>query len=179
MKLVAGTQREIPCLSNKDKEKWVKDYAARETAAARQRVDDGETATKHGQEDMSNAEKAALTTTKPEMTIEQMLNAIGDTLGDHAHSDNRKDGDHQDDHKQDPQLGKLSEDDKPSWVIGTLSKTVPLAQCKSVSTQHIILPDTPGDLTSASKYFEMRPDPPRATKSSLRLCKSILKCSEI
>jgi hypothetical protein len=27
------------------------------------------------------------------------------------------------------------------------------AKCKSVWKQHAILPDTPGDLTSASKYF--------------------------
>jgi len=27
------------------------------------------------------------------------------------------------------------------------------AKCKSVRKQHAILPDTPGDLTSASKYF--------------------------
>jgi hypothetical protein len=27
------------------------------------------------------------------------------------------------------------------------------AKCKSVRKQHAILPDSPGDLTSASKYF--------------------------
>ena len=52
----------------------------RETAVARKRVEDGETAVKQKQGDMRNAEKAGLTTTKPEPTFEQRLNAVGDSL---------------------------------------------------------------------------------------------------
>jgi len=51
------------------------------------------------------------------------------------------------------------------------------AKCNSVRKPHAILPDTPGNLTSASKYFQTLPDPPGAKQSALRLCKSILGCS--
>jgi len=51
------------------------------------------------------------------------------------------------------------------------------AKCNSVQNPHAILADTPGDLTSASKYFQTLPDPPGAEQSALRLCKSILRCS--
>jgi len=51
------------------------------------------------------------------------------------------------------------------------------AKCISVRKKHAILPDTPGILTSASKYFYMLPDPPGAKQSALRLCNSSLRCS--
>jgi len=41
---------------------------------------------------MSDAEKAGLTTTKPETTFGEMLNAIGDSLSDLASSDDGEDG---------------------------------------------------------------------------------------
>jgi len=44
----------------------------RETALARKRVEDAETAIQQVQDDMRNAEKAGLTTTKPETTSEEM-----------------------------------------------------------------------------------------------------------
>jgi len=47
----------------------------------------------------------------------------------------------------------------------------------SVRKPHAFLPDTPGNLIRASKYFQMLLDPPGAGQSSLRLCKSILRCS--
>jgi len=53
----------------------------------------------------------------------------------------------------------------------------PSAKCRSVRKPHPSLPDTPVDLTSASKYFQMLPGPPGAKQSALRLCKSILRCS--
>jgi len=59
----------------------------RETAVARKRVEDAETAIEQKQDDMRNAEKVELTTTKPELTFEEMLNAIGDSLNDLASSD--------------------------------------------------------------------------------------------
>jgi len=45
------------------------------------------------QEEMRNAEKAGLTTAKPETTFEEMLNAIGDSLSNLACSNDREDGD--------------------------------------------------------------------------------------
>jgi hypothetical protein len=49
-----------------------------------------------------------------------MLDAIGDSLSDLASLDNKEDG--EDD--QDTEQGKLSEDDEPSRVMGTISKMV-------------------------------------------------------
>ena len=73
---------------------------------------------------MTNAEKAELTTTKPETTFEEMLNAIGESLSDLASSDEEEDGEDEDDEKEDPVGGKLSKDDEPSRVMGTISKMV-------------------------------------------------------
>ena len=75
----------------------------RETALARKRVEDAETAIKQEQDHMRNAEKAGLKTTKPETTFQEMLNAIGDSLSDLASSDD----------EEDPAGGKPSEDDEP------------------------------------------------------------------
>jgi hypothetical protein len=58
------------------------------------------------------------------------------------------------------------------------SSSIPTsAKCKLDRKLHANLPDTPIDLTSASKYFQMLPDPPGAKQSALRLCKSIHRCS--
>ena len=73
---------------------------------------------------MRNIEMAGLTTTRPETTFEEMLNTIGDNLSDLASSDNGEDGEDEDDDKEDTELGKLSEDDEPSWVIGKISQMV-------------------------------------------------------
>jgi len=51
-KLVAGKQWESHLVSNDEKEKWIEDYVDRETAVARQRVEDAETAIKVEQEDV-------------------------------------------------------------------------------------------------------------------------------
>jgi len=67
---------------------------------------------------------AGLTTTKPETRFEEMLNTIRDSLSDLASSDQGEDGEEADDREKDPDLGKLSEDDQPSWVMGTISETV-------------------------------------------------------
>ena len=47
-----------------------------ETAVARNRVGDAETAVKQEQDDLRNTENVGLTTTKPETTFEEMSNAI-------------------------------------------------------------------------------------------------------
>jgi len=95
-----------------------------ETAVARKRVEDAETAIKQEQQEMRNAENAGLTTTKPETTFEEMLNAIWDSLSDHASSDHEEDGEDEDGDEEDLELSKLSEDDEPGWVMGTILKTV-------------------------------------------------------
>jgi len=71
---------------------------------------------------MKHAEIAALMKREPEKTFKEMMVAIGDTLSDHASSDHRDDG--EDEHDAETEQGKLSEDDEPGWVIGTLTKTV-------------------------------------------------------
>jgi len=53
-----------------------------------------------------------------------MLNAIGDSLSDLASSEDEEDRADKDDHEEDTEVGKLSEDDEPGWVMGTISKTV-------------------------------------------------------
>jgi len=95
----------------------------RETAVARKRVEDAETAIKQKQDDLSNVEKAGLTTREPERTFEEILNAIGDSLSDLASSDDQEDAEDEEE-DDDTEQGKLSEDDEPSWVMGTISKTV-------------------------------------------------------
>jgi len=72
---------------------------------------------------MGNIEKARSTTTKPEIPFEEMLNAIGDSLSDLVSSEDEEDGEDEDDDEEDTGHRKLSEDDEPGWVIGTISKT--------------------------------------------------------
>jgi len=75
-------------------------------------------------ENMTNAEKAGLTTRKPKKRLKEMLNVIGDSLSNLASSDDEEDGEDEVDEKENTQLGKLSKDDEPSWVMGTISRTV-------------------------------------------------------
>jgi hypothetical protein len=72
---------------------------------------------------MSNADRERSITRKAEKTFQKMLNAFGDSLSDLASSDDEKDGEHKEE-EHDTELGKLSEDDEPGWVMGTISKTV-------------------------------------------------------
>jgi len=88
------------------------------------RVEDAETAMKLAQDSMRNAEKAGLTTTKPETTFEQMLNASRDSMSDLASSDDGENGEDEDDDEEDSVGGELSKDDKPGWVMVTISKMV-------------------------------------------------------
>jgi len=96
----------------------------RETTVARKLVLDAEIAIKQEQDDMRNAEKAGVTTTKPERTFGEMLNAIGDCLSDLASSNDQEDREDEDDDEEDPAGGRLSEDEEPGRVMGTISKTV-------------------------------------------------------
>jgi hypothetical protein len=111
-------------LTNEEREKWIEDYVERETAVARKRIQDAKTAMMKEQEHMENVEKGRLTTTKPEITFEEMLNDIGDSLSDLPSSNDEEDGEDEDDDEKDTGHGKLSEDDEPGWVTGTISNTV-------------------------------------------------------
>ena len=100
----------------------IEDYVEGETAGARQRVEDGEAAVEQEQDNMTHAEMAGLTSRESEKMFEEMLVAIGDSLSNLASSDVGEDGEDQDD--EETVQGKLSEDDEPGWVIGTITKTV-------------------------------------------------------
>jgi hypothetical protein len=66
------------------------------------RVEGQERAIEQEQEDLSNAEKAGLTTTQPEMTFEEMLNAIRDSPKDLGCFDDGEDVEDGDDDVEDP-----------------------------------------------------------------------------
>jgi len=53
-----------------------------------------------------------------------MSNPIGYSLSDLASSEDEEDGEDEDDEEDDKELGKLSEYDKPGWVMGTISTVV-------------------------------------------------------
>ena len=76
------------------------------------------------QEHIRNVENARSTTTKPETSFREMLNDIGDSLSNLACSEDEEDREDEDDDEDDTDLGKLSEDDEPGRVLGTISKTV-------------------------------------------------------
>jgi hypothetical protein len=73
---------------------------------------------------MGNDEMGRSTTTKPEITFEERLNAIGDSLSDLPSSEDEEDGEDEDDDEEDMGHGKLSKDGEPGWVMGKLSKMV-------------------------------------------------------
>jgi len=120
-KLAAEKRQETHYLSNEEKQKWIEDSVERETAVARKRVQDADTVT---MQDMTTAENGCATTGKPETTFEEMLNAIGDSLSDLGSSDDEQYGEDEEDDEEDTELGKLSDDDEPGWVMGTITKTV-------------------------------------------------------
>jgi len=53
-----------------------------------------------------------------------MSNTISDNQSDLATSDDGEDLEEQDDADNNTELGKLSEDDKPGWVMGTIATRV-------------------------------------------------------
>jgi len=144
------------CLSNKEKEKWIEDYGERETAVARKQVQDAETAIMQELKDMTTAESAGVTTRKPEITFEEMLNAIGDSLRDLASSDDEQDGEDEKDDEEEKQLGKLSDDDEPGWVMGTISKTVQHRMESIRQKQKRLHELTQPGWRDAANYFRMR-----------------------
>jgi len=53
-----------------------------------------------------------------------MLNALGDSLGDLASSNDDEDGSDEEYDTQATELGKLGENKEPGWVMGTMYKPV-------------------------------------------------------
>ena len=74
------------------------------------------------QDDKSHPEITGLTSRNANKTLEEMLVAIGVSLSDLSVSDNGEYGDDEDD--QETEQGKLSEDDEPGCVMGTIITTV-------------------------------------------------------
>jgi hypothetical protein len=85
-------------------------------------VEDAEVPVQQEKEGMKHAAITGLTTREPEKTFEEMMVAIGGSLSDLAHSDVGEDG--ADEDNEEIEQGKLSEDDKPGWVMGTINTMV-------------------------------------------------------
>jgi hypothetical protein len=71
------------------------------------------------QDEMVHTEIAVLTSREPKKTFVEMMAAIGDSLSDLASSDVWED---REDEYEETEQGKLSEDDEPGWVMGTITK---------------------------------------------------------
>jgi hypothetical protein len=121
-KLAVEKRRETLFLSNEQKGKWIHHYVERETAAAKKRVADPEAVVQQGQDNMRHAVISGLTSREPEKTFANMLVAVGDSLSDLASSDDGEDG--EDEGDEETEQGSLNKDDEPSWVMGTITKTV-------------------------------------------------------
>jgi len=117
-KLAAEKRHETHMLSKEQKEKWIEDFVETETAVAKKRVQDTDTAMMQELNEMTTA------TGKPKTMFAKMLNTIGDSLSDLACSKDEQDGEDEEYDEEDTELGKLSDDDEPAWVMGTISKTV-------------------------------------------------------
>jgi hypothetical protein len=121
-KIAVEKRRHTHFLSNDGKETWIEGYVERKTAGARKLAEDAEAAVQQEQDDMTDAEIAGLTSREPEKEFEEMLAAMGDSVSDLASSDDGEDGEGVDD--EGTKQGKLSEDDEPGWVTGTITKMV-------------------------------------------------------
>ena len=102
----------------------MKDYMERETAVASKRVQDAETAIIQELKDMTTNDNLGATTEQPKTRLQEVLNAFGDSLSDFASSDDEQNGENKEDDGNNTEHGKRSDDDKPGWVIGKISKTV-------------------------------------------------------
>jgi Uri superfamily endonuclease len=124
MKLSAEKRLEMHLINNEENRKWIDDFVDRETTVTTKQVPDAETAILQELNDMTTAENMGATTWKPDTTCEDMFIAIGDSLSDLASSDNEQAGEDGEDDEDDTELGKLSDDDEPGWVVGPISQTV-------------------------------------------------------
>jgi hypothetical protein len=116
--LAAEKRQETHFLSNEETDNWIKDFVERESAVARKRVQDIETAMMQELKNLTSA------TGKHKRTYGEKLNAIGDSLSDNASSDDKQDREDEEDDEDDTGLGMLSDDNVPGWVMSTISKMV-------------------------------------------------------
>ena len=89
---------------------------------ARTPGEDAEAVIRQEEEYTGTAANVGLMTREAEITIEKIMVPVGDCLSDLASSDDGKDEDDEDD--EETVQGKLTKDDEPGWVMGTISKTV-------------------------------------------------------
>jgi len=86
--------------------------------------------------------------------FEEMLVAIGDCLSDLASSDDWEDGEDEDD--EETVQGKLSEDDEPSLVMGTITKMEQHRKERFQQKQMRFDELTPPGWEDAADYFHER-----------------------
>jgi len=121
-KLEAEKRPETHFLRNEEIEKWIEDYVAREASGARMRVQYTEVMIGQEQEDTETADNAVVRNRQPENTFHEMMVGERDILSDLASSENGED--RKDEDNEEMEQGNLSEEDAPSWEMGTMSKTV-------------------------------------------------------
>jgi hypothetical protein len=106
--------------------------------------------------DMTTAENMGATPGKPKTTFRETLNVIRHSLSDLASSDNKQDGEDKEDDEEGTELSKVSDDDEPGWVMGTMSKMVQ-HRMDSFQQKQLRLDElTQPGLGDAANYFHER-----------------------
>lgn len=72
---------------------------------------------------MRIAAQAELTTRKSKKVFEEILNSIGDSLRDPASSNNGEEGEGGHENEENTELGMMTKDDQPRWVVGAIAIT--------------------------------------------------------
>jgi len=121
-KLTAEKRLQTHFPSHVDIAKWIENDVDRESAVRVKRVEDAEIVIQQEHHDMRKAKIAELTARKPAKMLQAMLNAIRDSLSEHASSDDWDDSDHQDYQEDSSEWGKRSEVDELGWVLGSITK---------------------------------------------------------
>jgi len=123
-KFASENRKESHFLPNEEEEKWIEDYVERETAVGRKRVQDAEIGIMQELNIMTTVENIPVKTRKPESTFGAMLNAIEDSLSNPASFGDKQNGEDEEGNEDATELGKLTDDDEPSWVMCAISKTI-------------------------------------------------------
>jgi hypothetical protein len=74
------------------------------------------------QEEMSHVEIAGLMKRDPEQTFETLMVPLGEILSDRGSSDYGEYG--EDEEVEATEQGKMSKDDEPGWVMGTITRKI-------------------------------------------------------
>jgi hypothetical protein len=91
-----------------------------DTTIATERVEDAEVAIGPEENYPETSEKPRLILREPVKAIHDMMGAIEDSMRDCSSSDDGEDGDNEND--ENAEQGRMSEDDKPGWVMGKISE---------------------------------------------------------